>query len=461
MSGVGASMANDPWPAAMNMVEPYLTTILWFEKAPELTVIADAFEKHLWPCHRFNSCIEGRQWVRRHEQMDRAYHFLEEELGDESSVEDFAMKTHLQGLPTDHPRWRVIRISTPPSVQSALLVHCHHSLGDGLGMLFAMSPLLGVPGGNPLATVPLPRVMLPEFARPPPGESPESPKTPLVRKSRCNPFSCLWGAFKGIGSFFRGFFLMGLVGHDTELSINEPLQKRSPFLPFSGKRQLTRFPIVPLSLIKKARENHGCTLNDIVMAAITGALRKYCLEVQKDEKLQSGEQVQFKSMVMLAMPRECSASDPSIALRNKMLFTSVSLPLSENSQTARVRKTVEGLNGLKNAAYMCGVRLFTDLVASIAPRSVLNKATGETWSKHTILVTKVPCTSVPLTFPAEDGQTLQGLSLVIANVMSQVSVISYNGSLYATFVADPDLIREAKKLGELWVSEIKELAGQA
>ena len=29
----------------MNMVEPYLTTILWFEKAPELTVIADAFEK--------------------------------------------------------------------------------------------------------------------------------------------------------------------------------------------------------------------------------------------------------------------------------------------------------------------------------------------------------------------------------------------------------------------------------
>jgi len=126
-----------------------------------------------------------------------------------------------------------------------------------------------------------------------------------------------------------------------------------------------------------------------------------------------------------------------------------------------VRKTVEGLNGLKNAAYMCGVRLFTDLVASIAPRSVLNKATGETWSKHTILVTNVPCTSVPLTFPAEDGQTLQGLSLVIANVMSQVSVISYNGSLYATFVADPDLIREAKKLGELWISEIKELAGQA
>ena len=101
---------------------------------------------------------------------------------------------------------------------------------------------------------------------------------------------------------------MGIVGHDTELSINEPLQKRTPFLPFSGKRQLTRFPVVPLSLIKKARENHGCTLNDIVMAAITGSLRKYCLEVQKDEKLQSGEQVQFKSMVMLAMPRECSHS---------------------------------------------------------------------------------------------------------------------------------------------------------
>ena len=64
----------------MNMVDPYLTTILWFDKAPDLTTVADAFEKHLWPCHRFNSCIEGRQRLGRRgprrlgEKLERESH---------------------------------------------------------------------------------------------------------------------------------------------------------------------------------------------------------------------------------------------------------------------------------------------------------------------------------------------------------------------------------------------------
>ena len=169
---------------------------------------------------------------------------------------------------------RVIRVTTP-SEQSALVIHAHHALGDGLGMLFAMSPMLGVEGGNPLSTVPLPNIVLPPFARKPAAQ--QSERNP-ARSSRCNACGCVVNAFKSIGKFCKGFFVMPLSGHDTEISINEPLEKRTPFLPFSGKRQLTRFPVVPLTLIKKARDNHNCTLNDVVMASVTGALRKYCLE---------------------------------------------------------------------------------------------------------------------------------------------------------------------------------------
>ena len=191
-------------------------------------------------------------------------------------------------------------MTTPPGQPSAIVIHAHHALGDGLGMLFAMSPMLGVEGGNPLSTVPLPNAILPPFARKRGQTGGET------RRTRCNLGGCLSTAFKNIRYFFRGFFVMMVTGHDTELGINEQLQKRNPLLPFSGKRQLTRFPVVPLSLIKKARENHNCTLNDIVMAAVTGAFRKYCLEVCNEERLQRGDQVEFKSMVMIALPRECS-----------------------------------------------------------------------------------------------------------------------------------------------------------
>ena len=148
-------------------------------------------------------------------------------------------------------------MTTPAPQKSALVIHAHHALGDGLGMLFAMSPLMGVEGGNPLSTVPLPSIVLPKFARKPDAVKSEQPVT---RKSRWNLCGCLAAAFKGVGSFLRGFFVMAIVSHDTELPINEPLAKRSPVLPYSGKRQFTRFPTIPLSLIKKARENHGLAL---------------------------------------------------------------------------------------------------------------------------------------------------------------------------------------------------------
>ena len=48
-----------------------------------------------------------------------------------------------------------------------MLIHLHHALGDGLGLLFATSPLMGVKEGHPLAQIPLPRAVLPDFARKP------------------------------------------------------------------------------------------------------------------------------------------------------------------------------------------------------------------------------------------------------------------------------------------------------
>ena len=35
---------------------------------------------------------------------------------------------------------------------------------------------------------------------------------------------------------------------------------------------------------------------------------------------------------------------------------------------------------------------------------------------------------------------------VIANVMTQISVISYNGNLYASMIADPEIIDEAESV---------------
>lgn len=453
MSRVGCSMANKPWPDEMEMFEPYVTGIMWFKKLPDTKAVADAFEKHLWPCHRFNSCIEGSKWVRRHESMDREYHFVEMDMPEEKAIEEFGMKTQLTSLLRDHPQWKVFLLRTPAH-QSAVLMHLHHALGDGLGLLFATSPLMGVQEGHPLANIPLPRAILPPFARKPEDATPKRRDSTAHRGFFAN---CCCGFFRGVRNFMRGFFVMLATSYDSDLPVNAPLTQRRPRLKFSGKRRLTRLPTVPLSTVKRARENHDVTLNDIVMAAVTGAIRRYCVH-KGDTQLTEGRPVECKSMLMLALPRECDISNPTIALQNKMLFSSVRLPVQEGTRAGRVKKMAEACSDLKSMAYMMGLKFFTNL-ASMSPRAFLNKATGESWSKHSFLITNVPSTTGPMTWPkGEGGEQLQGITMVIANVMNQVSVISYNGELYSSLVSDPDVIDEEAEFCKIWLSEFEALA---
>jgi len=493
------------------MFEPYVTALLWFEKAPELDAITAAFEKYAWPCFRFHSCIEGNKWIRRHEMMDIAYHFEEKHMDDESDIDKFAMMTQLSALDDSYPRWKVFILHVH-SGRAAVCLHIHHSIGDGLGLLFALSPMIGVEGGNPLATVPLPNSVLPPSVR----NAKRVAKAAAVTKEETDRASCCeedkslfdpgltnaasdaeqaangqaqadavqatqtasandeatsapqrksmlsrldMGMTSSIRSYMRGAFTPLATGYDSELTINEPLSKRKPYLPFNGNRAFTRFPPVPMAAVKAVREKYGCSMNDAVMGAIAGALRRYAIEVKDDQVLEAnGKSVECKSMVMLALPRPVDEDNLTSALCNKMLFASLGMPVGEPSPEKRMERIVLGCNNLKSKSYMSGLVGFTNFITKVAPKKILNKAAAETFSKHSLLVTNVPATAVPATWPAEGGSPIQAMSVVIANVMPQISMISYNGDVHASIVADPDLIPDAGKLGQFFLEEFDILA---
>jgi len=209
--------------------------------------------------------------------------------------------------------------------------------------------------------------------------------------------------------------------------------------------------------IRKKYDN-SVSMNDVVMAAITGAMRKYAIDEKQDRALCEGSPVEFKSLVMIALPRKVDESDLTKSLCNKILFSSTRLPIGEAVPSERLLKTKAACDDLKSVAYMTGLKGFTDFISGIAPRSLLNKAAGETWSKHTLCVTNVPTTTVPMTWPAEGGETVREISIAIANVMSQISVVTYNGEIYASLMADPELLPKAEVLGQAWLDEMKLLA---
>lgn len=248
------------------------------------------------------------------------------------------------------------------------------------------------------------------------------------------------------------------IKHDDELSINAALEDRDPILPFNGNRVYARFPVVPMSTIKALRSKYDCSVNDVLMAALTGAMRRYAMEIHGNELLQEGGEVECKSQIMMALPREIDESDPTSALCNKILFASTRLPIHEDTPEKRMAGTIQSFTDLKSKAFMSGAIGIQNFLASIAPQSVMNKAASEVWSKHTMMVTNVPSPSVPMRFPAQGGEVVKGVSLVICNVEPQVSICTYNQNVYASIVADPALYPDTAAMGKMWLDEFKALA---
>jgi len=260
-------------------------------------------------------------------------------------------------------------------------------------------------------------------------------------------------------AFMKGALTPALVKHDTELRINAPIAQRSPFVHFNGRRTFTRFAPVKMDVIKSIKDQNECSVNDVLMAALTGALRRYGSEVCGDPLLKStSARIDFKSMVMLALPRPVDMNNLAGCLTNKMLFVSCPLPIDEPTALGRLQRTITAFANMKSSAYIAGVAGLTEFVKGVAPTSVLRKTASETFSKHSLLVTNVPTTTVPVTFPKENGEQISETHMVFPNIIPQISIITYNGFVNANLVADPELFPRAEALGEMFQQEFEVLA---
>lgn len=449
MSGMGAALLQGTWDPDMEMLPPIVNALLYFEKAPEVSAIANAVEHHLWPCHRFSSTMQDGNWIPGSQEMDRSYHFQEIEVSGEPAIVDIVNRVMMEDINMSHPAWQFITYRSPPSSRSAVLFRCHHSIGDGLGLLFAMSPLLGCQDGDPMSKVPLPNSMLPASARKSPTAADASNKVSRPRAGDCCASAC---------AFCSGAMVPLTVKSDSDLVLNAALKDRVPFLKFNKQRVYTRLPPISMSRISAVRKNHSCSVNDALMAALTGALRRYGAE-QGDPLLKGdGQSLEFKSMLMIALPRPLDENDYAGSLCNNMLFASCPLPIDESSPDRRMGRVIEACEKLKSKAYMGGLVGLTNFLQSAAPSSVLRKAASEVFSKHSLLVTNVPGMTCPVWFPREGGETMQEIQMVFPNVVTQFSLLSYNGSVHGNIVADPALFADPELFGRMWVEEFEILS---
>jgi WS/DGAT/MGAT family acyltransferase len=192
---------------------------------------------------------------------------------------DAAARIACQRLPRDRPPWAAHWLPGGPDRPAALVFVAHHVLADGLGGLAVLAALADpAPGATtaPGAT-PAPGAIPPA---PPPAAFPQPPPRPseLFVDAWSERLGALAAAPRTLATAAVGLRELGLLGRRSGSGGSDggPRERlRAPSTAFNrptGSRRRITALSVPLEGVVGAAHARRCTVNDVLLVAVAGAL---------------------------------------------------------------------------------------------------------------------------------------------------------------------------------------------
>jgi WS/DGAT/MGAT family acyltransferase len=228
--------------------------------------------------------------------------------------------------------------------------------------------------------------------------------------------------------------------------------------PISPHRRFS-FGSFPLANVKAVKDACGLTVNDVVMAMCTGALRRWLIE--HDE---------LPAQPLLAMvPVSVRSEGQRGQYGNQVSVMVVSLPTNEADPRERLRLMQSAMASAKSRHKAVPATLMQDFaefippaIAARATRVVTGLTAGRVAPIFNVIISNVPGPQFPL---YSAGALMLGnypLSAIADGVGLNITVMSYNGKLDFGLLADremvPDIWRMLEHLEES-LEELKEVAG--
>ncbi len=370
----------------------------------------------------------------------------------DAAIKRAAAQVLSQVMDRQRPLWDLTLLHDGKARRTALVARVHHCLADGIAGVALMNVLM-----DPKPLRYRPRKRKPSFQAPPPVD----PLSSLVDAVASSPFYLAQRVLAaeteilnivqqviGLGEFpitdfFR--FLPELVAPVERLPFNAVCR---------GPQQIA-WAEIPLADIKAAREACGAKVNDVVLALVTAAVRRYAELHGVDVK-----QRLLRVMVPVNM-RAVSDSD----LGNRISLLPVTIPLGIRDMRKLVEAVHERMSFLKQAHMAEWVSLAA-AVAGMAPIP-LQAVAGPIASQLSITPFNMVCTNVPgPQFPLY----LLGHKMLcwypyvpIGGEMAvNCAILSYNGMAYFGFSGDvhaaPDLQR-MEKFVQMSFAELRKAEG--
>jgi diacylglycerol O-acyltransferase len=204
---------------------------------------------------------------------------------------------------------------------------------------------------------------------------------------------------------------------------------------------------------RRVRDAHGGTINDVVLASVTGGLRDWLLT--------RGEPVRSSTRIKALVPMSVIDDDGApTSLGSQVQAQLVDLPIGESNPVVRLHQVSYALQTHRETGQAVSARRLTG-IAGFAPTTfhVLGArvAAGHSGQSHELVVTNVPGPQFPLY--AAGARMLASYPVVplAPEHALAVGVTSYDGNVFYGLNADRDAMPDLAVVADCVSSALSEL----
>ena len=205
---------------------------------------------------------------------------------------------------------------------------------------------------------------------------------------------------------------------------------------------------LPLDEVKAVSKAFGCTVNDVLIAAVTGAIRQYMIS--------EGDSPEDMEDIRATVPVNLRPLEHAEELGNHFGLVFLSLPLSANSPLERLYAVQDRMNELKSskqATVTLGVLAAIGMGPSVLQKPILDMLS----QKASAVLTNVPGPQHPLYLAGSKMKEMMFWVPQNGNVGLGISILSYNGKVMFGLIADRRLVAQPSKIISRFKGEFEKL----
>jgi diacylglycerol O-acyltransferase len=399
---------------------------------------------------RFVPLGQGRPvWV-DDPQFNLRYHIRHTALpapGGEEQLRTLAARIFSQRLDRSKPVWEMWLVESVEGGRFALVTKSHHALVDGVSGVDITHVLFDAERDPDSTPSPEPWIPRPEPTRAQllADALLERATTPaeMVRGAR----ALLRAPRHALGAAREAATAAGSVAKSgaaaPSSAFNVPI---GPYRRFAWVQ-------TDLGELKQIKNEAGGTVNDVVLAAVTGALGRFL-----KARGESTHELELRAMV----PISVRAAEEHGALGNRVSSYMAPLPVWCEDPLDRLRRVSATMGDLKQSRQAVGATMLTQL-GDFAPPTIMGQAARLTARQRffNLVVTNIPGPQFPLYLLGRELEAIFPMVPLAENQAVCFAIMSYNGQVNFGLTADYDAMPDLDALAEDLEHSIEELAAAA